>query len=736
MLKKFFSWFMCIVFIFNCSLLAFASSYELENELSSVTLKVKRTLGISDKFSNFDSSINDYTVYRNWTLKWSNPDTNITVTADMNGKIYSYNKYSNNTSYVYKNNSSFSPIFTKDAFNNSKKIAIDFLNKVLDKNESVSFYNFDNKLETNLPDTYYFSGVIKINDLDSPFNFSISVNSSSLEVTSFNRRGFDVSYVDYIPDSSPKINAEYAKSKLCETCSFKAEYALDYNSSSKIAKLYYLPSINQNYYVDAITGELINKSSLYSDEPINENDTVLLTDARGNSKNLLNETIELSEMELSNIEKLRDVLDKEEIDSVMKSKQELGLLKYSLSKISYSTIKDSDDIYCNLTYCSSDDLDSLGLTNKVKDNLIIYKYIKANAKNGDIISISTSYPYYNKEDSKKSFSKKKYHNDFLKKYEKSCFSKSKLYQKSSLSINTNRESFIYAQKRNGYFFPANNLSITINKYTGFVDSFYKTWDDSIKFEDNKYIITLEDAKELFFDSCDFVLSYINIPSKITENVDLYKKIGYNYLNKLNLSYTLKNPDNIYRIHAKTGELIGNSTYNKNQFIYKDIANCPEKEKILILAEHGIGFEHNRFNANKQLTQLDVLVFFVNALGYSFDVSSLNLNEYNSLYSIAYNNNFIKPSEKNPSKIISREELLKIMLSASEYSSVANLKNIFKCDFADSNNINPDLLGFVCVAKSLGIITGDSNNNFRPNDVATRLDACRVLYNFMLANSRR
>lgn len=728
MFKKFFSCFFCFLFVFCYGLTVFSESNNLDSKLSDVTLKVKRTLSISDEFSNFDSSVNDYIISKMWTLKWSTKNNSITATCDDNGKIYSYSTSSNDTSYIYQDNSNFSPIFTKDTFDKSKKSALDFLNKVLDKNESISFYDSYDKLSTNLQNYYYFNGIIKINDLDTPFSFSISVDSSNFKVTNFHRSGFTISYVNNIPSNSPKVSSSYAKSNLFNTCSFKIEYAMDYDK--KIARLYYLPSMNQNYYIDAMTGKLVNKSSLYSNINNDSND-ILLTATRGDAKNLVEETVQLTEVELSNIAKLHDVLDKSEIDSIIKSKEELGLSNYSLSTMHYTTVQNSDDIYCNLTYYSSDDFASLGLRSKPKNNCVIHKYIKANAKNGDIISISTSYPYYDKKDNLISTSKKNYHKDFLTKYESKYFAKTKLYQKNSSSFNTKRETFVYAQKQKGYFFPDNNLSITVNKYTGFVDSFNKTWNDNIKFESSKNIISLDEAKNLYFDSCDLILSYISIPSKITENIDVYKKLGYDYLNQLTLAYTLKNKNNVYRIHARTGKLIGNQI-NNNDFVYSDISYMEDiqKDKILKLAQHGIGFEHTKFNPNKKLTQLDTLVLFINALGYSFDSSTISSNDLNNLYSIAYRYNFIKPSERKPSKFISREEFLKIMLSASEYKSVAKLKDIFKCDFSDSSKIKSDLLGYVCVAKSLGLISGDSQNEFNPNKTATRLDAALILYNFM------
>lgn len=734
MKKQAISFLLCFSLIFGTFLPVFAESAKLDSELTEIALIVKNTLDISDDFTQFTSSVDDYSISKIWNLNWSSSDSYVSVTADNKGKIYSYYTKAN---YSYDSNDYFKPVFTKDASTASRKVAEEFLGKVLDENESVVFSNYTDlaRNSTTLPDYFYFNGTIQINGLNSPFKFSISVNTKTLSVVSFYRDRFNNSYVNYVPSSVPNISKDDAKPLLSTTYSFKIEYALDKNNPN-LAKLYYFPDVNGNYFVDAQTGKLVDKKTLYPDN----NESIpssgeAVRDTNEEAK--LSLSNKLTEIELHNISKFRDVLSKDKLDSLLKAIPELGITNYNLSTSYYTTNPNSDDVFCNLVYTSSNDYKSLGTSEefltKATRNYAIRKYMNVNAKTGELISFYTQYPYINdKSFTEVSYSANDYSIDFLNKYHKDAFNKTKLYKSTPSTSNTKSENFVYAQNVNGYFFTPNSLKISYNKNTGFVDSFSKTWNDKVKFDDSKNILDEKTCAKIFYDGCTINLSYISIPTPITENKELYEDYYmFTYLNKLCLAYTLENTDNIYRIDAKTGELIGNNyDSSATSFDYSDIDDCYAKDRILKLCEHGIGFEYTKLEPSKELTQLDALVLFCNALGYSFDVTNLSLDDYKSLYSTAYNYKFIKPEDKKPLKLISREELVKMLISASKYSSVLDLKNIFKCDFNDANYISDDCIAPVSVAYGLGIIVGDLNHNFNPANIATRLDACNILYNFM------
>ena len=67
-----------------------------------------------------------------------------------------------------------------------------------------------------------------------------------------------------------------------------------------------------------------------------------------------------------------------------------------------------------------------------------------------------------------------------------------------------------------------------------------------------------------------------------------------------------------------------------------------------------------------------------------------------------------------------------MIVALKYDKVVDLKDIFKCEFTDKDEINSDLIGY-CIAKGFNIVNG-YGNYFRPKEELKRGDAIIIIYN--------
>ena len=68
-----------------------------------------------------------------------------------------------------------------------------------------------------------------------------------------------------------------------------------------------------------------------------------------------------------------------------------------------------------------------------------------------------------------------------------------------------------------------------------------------------------------------------------------------------------------------------------------------------------------------------------------------------------------------------------MIRALKYDKVADLKDIFNCDFLDKDEIDADLIGYVVLAKGFNIVNG-YGNYFRPKEELKRGDAIIIIYN--------
>ena len=79
-----------------------------------------------------------------------------------------------------------------------------------------------------------------------------------------------------------------------------------------------------------------------------------------------------------------------------------------------------------------------------------------------------------------------------------------------------------------------------------------------------------------------------------------------------------------------------------------------------------------------------------------------------------------------SRNVTREEFAKIIISALN-SGTKDVKGKYTTDvFADENEISTDKFFYVYAVRSLGLMNGDENDEFRPKDSLTRAEAAAIL----------
>jgi hypothetical protein len=282
----------------------------------------------------------------------------------------------------------------------------------------------------------------------------------------------------------------------------------------------------------------------------------------------------------------------------------------------------------------------------------------------------------------------------------------------------------FAQNVNGYFFPQNNFSISINPITGFIDSFSMNFSD-VSFDSAEGIITDKQAIDAYADTYETKLSYINVPKKIDlsqPEYQIYAKLGHSYLYELKLAYIPYFTNNAYAIDAKTGKPLYYAKEDTQTIHYTDLDDT--SKEIKELSKYGIGYSDTLFQPAKELTQLDLIALLVSADGYLYKAGE----QQDTLYTHAYNLGILTKAERDPNKLISKSELAKILLTMSGYEKTAKLKGIFICSFSDEKDIKPEHYGFIAIAQGLGIL--NKSGEFHPNATATRKDAAIILYKFM------
>jgi len=692
-----------------------------DEELAQVTEKVKETLGIDDRYTDFYGELSDNGLRHNWSLYWSMKGENLNVTADSAGKVLNYYLYTDSQGYDYDNH--LAPIFPKVTREMAAEKAQAFLKKVLGDQESVVFSAFNERIDPYEQTRYYFSGALLVNGLETPISCSISIQTSDLSVASFSRSDGRTVYLGDLPDAETGITGEKAKQLLNGTLSLKLQYVL--SEDGKTAVLRYMPVYSGEYVVDAKTGELIDVSELYNRLAAPEAGSQAAADksaAAGGSG--------LSPAEQAGVEKLEGVLSKEQLDA--KVRAVTGLLiggEYTLGQVSYRVDQENDTVYGYLTYTARAQMQP-----DAGDSGYIRKYITLDAKTGELISLYTGYPYgMVKQEGKTEEQLKASAESFLREYSPGHFGQTALSgDTGSAGMGDDGATSLqlcYAQSVNGYFYMPNALNVSVNCATGAVDSFSQNWDDAVTFDSADNLIDMQTALSAYAGAFSAKLCYVELPVKIDPtqpDLEPYAKLGYSYIYRLALGYVLDSDRSVIGIDAKTGKVIEREEQPDQTLAYDDLSGHYAQAQIEKLAEFGIGLISSSFGPDKQLTERDMLVFLLSTAGQRFDGEN---DEW--LYEAAKQYGLIPGGTvPAPERAVSRMEVIRTILRMSGYDKTAGLKGIYRCGFSDSQTISEADYGYAAIAQGLGIVGGDEAGRLNPYETATRAEAAVMLYNFM------
>ncbi len=707
---------LCVMLLLSLAVPALAEESQ-DAALKQVTLLVKNTLGIDDSYTDFSGNLSTEGSFSYWSLNWTKDAQSLSVCADTNGKILSYYKSTDGDHYY--GNPYYSPAFPKVSRDKAQQAAKAFVEKLLSQGETISFSKGNSSLSTQNVEYYQFNGTINLSGLKSPLTFSVNVQTSDLSVSSFSRDEFSRSFTGSIPSATPVIAADKATLTLKGNVVLRLQYVL--GSDGKTALLQYLPVYSADKAVDANTGALIDvfQGGFYP-YPINSRAGNALEDTKSASG--------LTQVEQSTIDTLKGVYSKAQLDTVVRAIGSLGIdSAYTLDSAHYSMDKSTGAVQCTLDYVKNisdattiqarfpdayNSMKSSGGINPVNFS----KNITLDAKTCALISMNT-YNSAGKEAASQTKDQCKATAEaFLGKYFADKY-KASAYNEFDSAADTG--SFVYSQTANGILFPANSLSISVNRYDGTIDSFGASWTDGVTFAPKDGIVTADAAMSAYTACFKTVLQYVPVSAETTKT-DTAK---YNPEKKLVLAYKYESDSAVSGIDAKTGKALTEAGSAAQTIAYDDIGNCSAKQQIEKLAQYGIGFTGTSFKPTAQLTQKDALTLLMSAIGYTTD------NE-DSLYQMAYNYKMLTKAEKSPDKQLTRVEFVKLLVGATEYGSAAKLVGIYKCGFNDESKITKDCYGYVAIAKALGVVSGDSKNRFNPTNVITRQDAALMLYSFM------
>ena len=713
-----------------------AAAESADEQLKKVTLQVKKTLDVSDDYTEFngDSYVRGDRTW--WRLTWTKDDESLRVTCDDEGKVFSFDRWFADEAYSYSDKLHF-PDFTWDS---AAALARDFLLRVLDENEAVTF--------TKQPDSlrpayrYYLSGRLTLNGVDTEVNVSFNFRTSDGMLVSFSRSDAETFITGGVPSPVPAVSASEALPKFRDALSTDLHWEYtDYEKHE--ARLMYVISMKWGAMVDAQNGTLNYRQDGY--EAYNGTKDMAEVPAAAEA----DEERGLTPQELAGAEKYEGVLDGEALKAAALRETAFGLTAdYELGTVTYrpaqpgmdpADLKEGetadDTVIASYRLTKTLAGPEFGLSQKEYDSLLaegnvptVWKTVTADARTGEVQSLYTGYSGFGWRESKgdapgelsaaaQDFLQRKY-----PAYMPLCTLKDSSRSDWSVAV----DSYSYVRMEAGYECPMNTIRISVNAATGFVDSFSADWDEELTFGPSGPVVGEAAAQDAFLDCYTAHLTYVLLREDVNDWQSARRRV---------LAYLPDSGDGwVSRVDAVTGEADRQSRSEVRPIAYTDLAGSYAQAEIEKLAAFGVGFFGvTEFRPKAAVTELDMLLFMLSATGWQADYpdyENADAETLKPLYREAQARGFITSTEQDPHRTVTRSELCRCFVSLSGLTEAAEMQGIFRCGFADDDAIPAADVGFVAIAKGLGVVQGDASGAFRPSDGATRQELALMLYRYL------
>lgn len=698
--------------------------------LQKTIINVKSRIFIPDTLTEFSYNYieNNYNAYPYWDLTWRDKDYNssVSVRCDKEGNIFYYNVRNSDEE---KNG----PKYLKEELLSK---AQEEINKIAPNiSEKIVFEKATFDGVYNGAYTYHFLRIE--NGIKMPDNkVTVTLKYDTGEV-----KGFQATweYNVEIPSNETKITENEAKLKIGENVKMSLEYRnkTEEINGRKVTKAYLVYVPDKTYLaVDAKTGELYDThDEFYSMSEYGSMNKVMgslgmATDSA--------ESIQLTEQELEKIEQAKGLISKEDAVKIITSEENFFIHKNAKAvnarlTTSYDYLNDEEKGYVwNINISDPRDVDY-----QEKNAYRAYITAKVDAKTGKILSFRSNMPEYYDKDTEEwktvevKYSKEECKNileKFINKTEPEKFTNTKLSANSGngyvLKVIDKQNiyggySYTYTRYNENIEYQYNSINGAVDGVTGKIYSYNTNWTDEIVFESPNGAMNEKEAYNAYVNNKGFELVYeINNKHYIEENKEQEDYYDYNDLYLLEKEARLVyrtniNPAVISPFTGKQLNYNGDVYEDENEKEYNDISGFWAERDIKLITDLNVTFDGDSFLPSKDITKeefMDVL----NKIGY-------------------YSNN--KDEEKDKEKI-TKLDTIKLIIDSLGLSKVAELKDIYKVEFSDLSEIKEDDIGYVAIAKALGIVNGDVFGNLTPNKNTTRAEAVVMALKLINCNFNR
>ena len=700
---------------------AAAAEEAQDARLARVTSLVKEALALdTDSYETFRGDLSEALVPV-WDLSWEGERRSLSVQALEDGTVASLYRWESSPSAACSGDGF--PSFPETGGTEDRAAAEAFLARVLRRGEAVELEDAEGAAFLGGSDSTW-SGTIVLNGLPSPLHYSIRAEDGL--VKHFSRDVPETAGVGGVPSPEPSAGAAKAREDLAGTLKLRLEYVLETAGGAR-AVLRYVPEAGAHEFLaDGKTGELIDLTELEAQmrqgyraaggdngAPAPTAKAELAADEAG-----------LTRVELEGVQQLEGVLSKEELDKALRAESAYGLRGYALTGTSYESEAGTDGragrVLCTLRYARTDGGERLA------------RNITVDAKTGDVDSVWSSAPYGREE--------KVSEEEALKQAE--AFLKTRFPDRSLVLYRTDREimpwrtenqpyrHFTFAQAVNGLPFRGNAVHVGIDNADGSVYSLSSSWDESVTFDGANGMVSMETALSAWAGTYEAVLAYRNVPQKLSKADPAQAKLleqGTEYGYALRLAYGLERAESCAGVDAKTGAPVREERDGVRQPLsYDDLAGSSAKADVEKLARYGAGYAGGKFRPSQNVTQWELVALVYSLRGAALEPEAVEKDGRENAYYEAYRLGLLRSSERDDGAVLSRGDVIKMLLNAAGYGPAARLGGIYTCGYSDKDSIPAEGLGYAAIAGALGM----ASDVYAGSRTATRGEAasmlCRVL----------
>lgn len=285
--------------------------------------------------------------------------------------------------------------------------------------------------------------------------------------------------------------------------------------------------------------------------------------------------------------------------------------------------------------------------------------------------------------------------------------------------NTDSEStaLLYERTVNGIPYKSNGLYVYC--VNGKIKNVSFAWDNT-EFQPTDTIISEDEAYEQFFKKCGLELTYYKRDNGVLTPVYRKSSKGTGIFD------------------AESGRQLnydGNFYMNPKETNYPDIERHYAGDIANKLSNCDIYVSSGNVYLEDYITQQEYLLLISEFIEGTKPVLNttgvLSDDQAEMLYAYMYSNGIMERSETNYSGYITRADAVKYLLRILGHGTVGDMREIFIPHFADSDRIPENLLGYVELARSMGLVKGSTDNRFKPDEYLTNGDSLIIIYNYLI-----